>query len=137
MIAYQLLFRRAPTPLLVLDPELVIVEASDAYLAATITRREDIVGRHIFDAFPDSPDDPAGRPLTEDGNPLIGALHGAHFRAAEVVMRRPGAPARTFLMHARPLEGRTDVVAVVAMNDVTALRRAARPSPPGKPHPRH
>ncbi|GGN85551.1 hypothetical protein GCM10010112_66090 [Actinoplanes lobatus] len=290
MIDYRLLFRRSPTPLLVLDPDLMIVEASDAYLAATITRREDIVGRHIFDAFPDNPDDPeargveaieaslqrvlrdrapdvmpvqkydvpqpgggfatrywaplhtplinahgdlefivqrpedvtaymlaqtaggelgrlteelrqrigqaeaeilarqqlqrqqhetmqvladslkaavlgcdclglpvlcndaaraligdrlagapaeqwpqrldlfdpAGNPLAEADNPLVGTLHDRHVHDAEVVMRTPDAPARTFLMHAGPIEGRTDVVAVVAMNDVTALRRAAR-----------
>ncbi|MFI1994067.1 ATP-binding protein [Actinoplanes sp. NPDC020271] len=290
MIDYRLLFRRAPTPLLVLDPGLIIAEASDAYLAATLTRREDIVGRHIFDAFPDNPDDPgadgvaainaslqrvlrdrapdvmpvqkydvpqpgggfatrywaplhaplinahgdlefivqrpedvtafmiaqtadgrlgrlteelrrrigqaeaemlarrqlqqqqhetmqvlvdslttavfgcdtlgrpvlcndaaralagerldgapaaqwpqrlhlhdpAGQPLTEAGNPLVRALHGEHVQDAEVVMRIPDTPARTFLMHAGPIEGRADVVAVVAMNDVTALRRAAR-----------
>lgn len=290
VIDYRLLFRRAPTPLLVLDPDLMIVEASDAYLAATITRREDIVGRHIFDAFPDNPDDPeadgvdaikaslqrvlhdlapdvmpvqkydvpqpgggfatrywapmhaplmnargdlayivqrpedvtafmvaqtangelgrlteelrrrigqaeaeilarrqlqqqqhetmqvladsldiavfgcddlgrpvlcndaaralagdrldgatagqwpqrlglhdpAGQPLTEAGNPLVLALRGEHVRDVEVVLRIPGSPARAYLMHARPIDGRTDVVAVVALNDVTALRRAAR-----------
>jgi hypothetical protein len=32
--------------------------SSDAYLAATKTRRDDIVGRGIFDVFPDNPDDP-------------------------------------------------------------------------------
>ncbi|MEU8238927.1 ATP-binding protein [Actinoplanes missouriensis] len=290
MIDYRLLFRCSPTPLLVLDPDLMIVEASDAYLAATLTRREDIVGRHIFDAFPDNPDDPdahgvdaigaslrrvlrdhapdvmpvqkydvpqpgggfatrywaplhaplinargelefivqrpedvtafmiaetaggelgrlteelrrrigqaeaeiltrrqlqrqqhetmqvladslstavfgcdergrpvlcneaaraltgerldgvpaeqwpqrvdlcdpGGQPLTSDGNPLVRALRGEHVSDAEVVMRSADAPARTFLMHACPIPGRADVVAVVAMNEVTALRRAAR-----------
>src|SRR6185437_12714294 len=29
------------------------------YLRATMTARERIVGRHLFDAFPDNPDDPA------------------------------------------------------------------------------
>jgi PAS domain-containing protein len=38
---------------------LTIVAASDAYLAATMTRREEILGRGIFDVFPDNPDDPA------------------------------------------------------------------------------
>ncbi|GAA0468003.1 hypothetical protein Ade02nite_78790 [Paractinoplanes deccanensis] len=285
MIDYRLLFRSAPTPLLVLDPDLVIVEANDAYLAATMTEREDIAGRHIFDAFPDNPDDPeadgvatlgaslqrvlrdrtaevmpiqkydvpqpgggfatrywapvtvplvnargeaellvhrvedvtayvlsqtpdrlaeelrrrigqeeaellsrrrlrqqqaalqaladgldtavfgcdglghpvlcndaaraiagdrlngaraeqwpqtlhlydaTGRPLSETTNPLLSALHGQHIRDAEVVMRPPGVPPRTFRMHARPVEGRSGVAAVVAMHDVTELRRAAR-----------
>jgi PAS domain S-box-containing protein len=55
---FRALFEFSPTPLLVLDPELTIVAVSDAYLAATMTEREALVGRHIFDAFPDNPDDP-------------------------------------------------------------------------------
>ena len=34
---FRALFEAAPTPLLVLDPELTIVAVSDAYLAATMT----------------------------------------------------------------------------------------------------
>jgi signal transduction histidine kinase/CheY-like chemotaxis protein len=37
----------------------VIVAVSDAYLHATMTRREDILGRGLFEVFPDNPDDPA------------------------------------------------------------------------------
>jgi signal transduction histidine kinase/ActR/RegA family two-component response regulator len=36
----------------------VIVAVSDAYLRATMTRREDILGRGLFEVFPDNPDDP-------------------------------------------------------------------------------
>jgi hypothetical protein len=43
---------------MVLDPELRIVAASDAYLKATLTRREDIIGWYVFEVFPDNPDDP-------------------------------------------------------------------------------
>ena len=56
---FKALFESAPSPFLVLDPELVIVAASDAYLEATRTERPDIVGRGVFDVFPDNPDDPA------------------------------------------------------------------------------
>ncbi|MEV4348419.1 ATP-binding protein [Actinoplanes sp. NPDC049596] len=289
MIDYQLLFRGVPAALLVIDADLVIVEASDAYLAATMTERDGVVGQHIFAAFPDNPDDPeangvaaleasllrvrngraadvmpvqkydvaqpgggfatrywapvnvpvldaagelelivhrvedvtaymrtepsggeldrlteelrrrigqaeadvlarrqlrrqhetlqaladgldtavigcdslgrpvlsneaaraitgdrldgahagewphrlhlydpAGRPLSDAANPLLGALHGEHVRDAEVVLRPPGGPARTFRMHARPVEPGTGIVAVVALHDVTAHRRAAR-----------
>ena len=44
---------------LALTPELIISEVSDQYLRATMTTRDGIVGRHIFDVFPDNPDDPA------------------------------------------------------------------------------
>ena len=56
---FRLLFESAPGLYLVLEPDLRIVAVSDAYLAATMTRREEIVGRNLFDVFPDNPDDPA------------------------------------------------------------------------------
>jgi signal transduction histidine kinase len=55
---FRAMFEAAPGLYLVLDPELRIVAASDAYLEATMTRREEIVGRAIFDVFPDNPEDP-------------------------------------------------------------------------------
>lgn len=47
-----------PQPYLVLDGNLAIVGASDSYLALTSRTREDIVGRHILEAFPENPDAP-------------------------------------------------------------------------------
>jgi PAS domain S-box-containing protein len=55
---FQALFESAPGLYLVLDPAFRIVAVTDAYLDATMSTREDIVGRNIFDAFPDNPDDP-------------------------------------------------------------------------------
>lgn len=55
---FQKLFESAPALNLVLTPDLVIVAVSDAYLQATMTRREDILGYNIFDVFPDNPHDP-------------------------------------------------------------------------------
>ncbi len=55
---FRRLFESAPGCYLVLSPELTIVAASDAYLHATMTRRDDIVGRGLFDVFPDNPEDP-------------------------------------------------------------------------------
>jgi signal transduction histidine kinase/ActR/RegA family two-component response regulator len=57
-VDFQALFESAPTLYLVLDDDLRIVAASDAYLRATMTVRDDILGRGIFDVFPDNPDDP-------------------------------------------------------------------------------
>jgi signal transduction histidine kinase/CheY-like chemotaxis protein len=54
---FRVLFESAPGLYLVLDPDLVIVGASDAYLRATMTVREEIVGRGVFEVFPDNPDD--------------------------------------------------------------------------------
>lgn len=52
------LFESAPGLYLVLSPGLTIVAVSQAYLGATMTRRDDILGRHLFEVFPDNPDDP-------------------------------------------------------------------------------
>jgi two-component system cell cycle sensor histidine kinase/response regulator CckA len=52
------LFEAVPDAYLVLDPRLVIIGASDAYLRATGATRTGLVGRYLFDAFPDNPGDP-------------------------------------------------------------------------------
>lgn len=58
---FRALFESAPGLYLVLDadpPHFTIVAVSDAYLRATMTERSLIVGRGLFDVFPDNPDDP-------------------------------------------------------------------------------
>ena len=55
-LSYQSLFRATSMPTLVLDTRLFIVEVNDAYLKATGRIREQLVGRNVFNAFPDSPD---------------------------------------------------------------------------------
>ena len=55
----KLLFERSPALLLVLDADLIIVAATDAYLVATMTDRAKIVGKKLFEVFPDNPNDPA------------------------------------------------------------------------------
>jgi signal transduction histidine kinase len=54
---FRSLFESAPNSYLVLTPDLRIVAVSDSYLRATMTERKDILGRGIFDVFPDNPED--------------------------------------------------------------------------------
>jgi hypothetical protein len=62
---------------LVLTSTFTIEAASDAYLKATMTKREEILGRHLFEVFPNNPGDPtattdASHPeeyLTDGGSP--------------------------------------------------------------------
>lgn len=56
---FRALLEGAPDLYLILDPALKIVAVSNAYTAATLTRREEIVGKGVFEAFPDNPDDAA------------------------------------------------------------------------------
>ena len=55
-VDFQLLFSELPTALLVMDTDLVIVEANAAYLELVGRRREELVGRPVFEAFPPAPD---------------------------------------------------------------------------------
>jgi len=58
-IDFEALFDAAPGIYLVLDANFNMVAANEARLKATMTTREDVIGRHLFDQFPDNPDDPA------------------------------------------------------------------------------
>jgi PAS domain S-box-containing protein len=58
-IDYQKIFEGAPALFLLLGAEesLPILDASDAYLSATYTERDVIVGRPLFEVFPDNPEE--------------------------------------------------------------------------------
>jgi PAS domain S-box-containing protein len=51
---YAAWFATMPSPYVVVGPDLVIVEANQAYLEATGRTREELVGHRLFDAFPES-----------------------------------------------------------------------------------
>lgn len=58
---FKVLFSTSPAPLLVVRsdaPRFTIAEVNDAYLAATMRRRDQLIGRGMFEAFPDNPGDP-------------------------------------------------------------------------------
>ena len=50
------LFESGSDLFLVLLPDLTIHAVSDAYAKATFTKREEIIGRFLFDLYPDNPD---------------------------------------------------------------------------------
>ena len=55
---FRLLFESTPGLYLVLAPDWTIVAVNDAYARATNIRREDMIGRALFDVFPGDPNDP-------------------------------------------------------------------------------
>ena len=55
---FRTIFESAPSLCVVLDPQFRIVGASEAHLRATMTVRAEIMGRDVFDVFPDNPHDP-------------------------------------------------------------------------------
>lgn len=56
---FRSLFESSPGLYLVLTPDLTFVAVSQAYLSATMTKREDLLNRGIFDVFPDNPEAPS------------------------------------------------------------------------------
>jgi len=54
---FRQLFEASPGLYLVITPALDIVAVSGTYLAATMTNRSEIIGKGIFDVFPDNPND--------------------------------------------------------------------------------
>lgn len=61
---FQSLFEAAPGLYLILQPDFTIVAVSDSYLKATMTQRKKIIGRKLFEVFPDNPDDPSATGVT-------------------------------------------------------------------------
>ena len=78
-VDFEAVFNAAPGSYLLLRPDLTIAAVDDAYLAATMTARDAIVGRPLFDVFPDDPADPAASGVRN--------LHASLLRALE--SRRP------------------------------------------------
>lgn len=60
--SFTRMFQASPAPFLVLKPDapaFTIAEVNDAYLSATMRTRDTVVGRPIFEAYPDNPLDQA------------------------------------------------------------------------------
>ncbi len=54
---FRALFDAIPAPYLAIRPDFTIVAVNDAYLRAVMRERDSVLGRDLFEAFPDNPDD--------------------------------------------------------------------------------
>ncbi|HVX56230.1 MAG TPA: PAS domain-containing protein, partial [Candidatus Saccharimonadales bacterium] len=77
--AYELpdfrnVFEQSPDLNLIVDARFTIVAATDAYCAATMVSREDILGRALFEVFPDNPDDSAADGVTNLRTSLLNVI---------------------------------------------------------------
>ncbi|HAZ7574596.1 ATP-binding protein [Legionella sp. PATHC032] len=57
-IDFKSIFDSLPDLYLILDRDFNIIEVSAAYLQATMVSRKQILGKNVFNAFPDNPNDP-------------------------------------------------------------------------------
>jgi len=53
--AWRRLFEHSPIPILLLTPDLKIVDANDSYLRGVFRSRDTLAGLDMFEAFPDNP----------------------------------------------------------------------------------
>ncbi|MER6675480.1 SpoIIE family protein phosphatase [Streptomyces sp. NPDC000983] len=58
-IDYAAVFQALPGMVALLTPGLVYADVNEEFLHMTGRRREDLVGRYLFDVFPDNPNDPS------------------------------------------------------------------------------
>ncbi len=54
---FELIFERMPGMCLILDSGFRILAQNDAHARATMTKREETLGRSLYEVFPDNPND--------------------------------------------------------------------------------
>ncbi|MDO8801063.1 sensor histidine kinase [Phenylobacterium sp.] len=126
-IDFEALFDTLPSPYMVLDRELRYVEINQAYAATVARARQDLIGRHIFEAFPDNGE--SGRLLRasfqrviDTGQPDTMALIG--YAIERPASQGGGMEMRYWSAVHTPLFGDDGGVAFVVQNtvDVTELQ---------------
>lgn len=84
---FQRIFEAVPGAFLLLlpDPGFTIVGVSEEYLRGTLKRREAIMGRPLFEVFPDNPDTPEANSTRNLGRSLerVRATHAADVMAVQ------------------------------------------------------
>ena len=140
---FRALFEGSPNLYLVLDPDLKIVAVSDAYCQATMSDRKAILGRGIFDVFPDNPADLTATGVSNLRSSLERVLQ---FRRPDTMalqkydIPRPASEGGGFEerywrpLNSPVLDNRGEVSWIIhRVEDVTALRAAQRAAAPRRP----
>lgn len=131
---YAVLFAASPAPVLILTPDppdFTIADVNAAYLAATNRTRDDLVGRPMFEAFPDDPDDPAATGVRNLRASFERALVSRRVEPMDVQKYAIAGPDGTFEqrwwkpVNAPVVDRSGEVVAIIHhVADVTAEHRA-------------
>ncbi len=135
---FHALFCVSPYPYLLMDLDLTIVAANAAYLRSTGRSEDELLGRYVFDAFPQNPDDPGSTAMEEVRSSLLYAIESGQPHTTAFVrysVPRETAQGKVFderfwsTVHT-PVKGADGKVAFVAQNaiDVTDLYRFHRDS---------
>jgi two-component sensor histidine kinase len=118
------LFEAMPGQYMILDRDLVYVEANSAYCASTERTREEIVGRYVFEAFP--PTGEGGRQIEESLRRVLetGVAEALPLAAYPIPLPDGGFRMKYWSCAHLPLFDENGDVAFVAQNavDVTELQ---------------
>lgn len=139
---YGALFRVLPSPYMIIDRDFRYVEVNAAYCAVLERRREDLIGRNLFEAFPDAGE--SGRRLRASFQRVLDTGRPDSLPLIPYAIERPASRGGGFEMrywsaaHV-PLPGPDGQVAFIVQNtvDVTELQqlKAMAFGPGGPPAP--
>lgn len=119
MIDFQAMMGDAPNPYMVLNRDLRFVWVNAAYERATMRQKSEIVGRHLFEAFP-PPDEKAHRQLSDSIARAFQTGMVDELAFIEYAMRSPDGSMETFCWSAThtPLFNKSGDVAYVLQHTV-------------------
>ncbi len=145
---FKLLFESAPCRFLVLQPDaprFTIVAASEAFVLEIGLRREDLLGKGIFEVFPEDPGDPPGHGVANTRESLERVMSDkveVSMPPPRLAMRRPddkqgNEEDRWWRSSNSPALDATGAVAYIIhrLEDVTELVRLSRPRAPARVQP--
>ncbi|HYP15875.1 MAG TPA: PAS domain S-box protein [Opitutus sp.] len=133
MTDFQTLFHSTPDAYLIVRAEepFTITAVNDAYLRATMTRRDQILGQPLFEVFPDNPATPAilsGRVLRDSLDQVVATRCRHEMPPTRYDIRRPAADGGAFeerfwRVCNIPLPGPSGAIAHILhrVEDVTAM----------------
>jgi hypothetical protein len=104
---FRAIFESLPGNYLILARDLTIVAVSGGYLRATMTRRDAMLGCHLFEVFPDNPDDPDATGVANLKASLTRADLQGRRHDGRPAVRRPSSGIRGWRIRATVLEPAT------------------------------
>ncbi len=127
---FQALFSRSPNPYVVLDLDLTIVWANDAYLRVTARSRDEILGCKMFEAFPADPASEGFRLLERSLQRVLATGEADEIAIIRYDIRRPDRTMETRYWSAThtPLPDQAGVLRYILQHtvDVTELHNLRR-----------